>query len=363
MVRVRCVSMLALATLMACAHTRDDDDDVVQIVGDSEPDEAIEGADDTLDDLERAFALLRQGKHGAARRLLEGATARFDDLALASTPLEQALASDASKPYRGRPHERVLAATVLAALDMERGRCDLAIPTLRNAAYLDARTRPDEASDAVLVHALALRCLERSNAGVSDRERARGELKQALAVSGDEARFAELEAVALGDVLVLVLDGAGPTIVADGAHGERARAVPSPTAAPARVATVVIPAREQVVRIRLGIAASAHKVSQGLVVWSSTQQATTIGGRPYDEVLARRAQQKTKALADGQASLQRGASTVVDASRRRDLKGLVAGALFAASGAGLGAVGAATDARADVRCVRSLFERASLLSR
>lgn len=349
------IAALALTSLaLACAHTRDDDPDVVEIVGA----DVEEGADDTLDDLEEAFALLRTGKHAAARKLLEDATAHFDELALASTPLEQALASDASKPYRGRPHERVLASTVLAALDIERGRCDLAIPALRNAAFLDARMRPDEPSDAVLVHTLALRCLAR--AGKSDRDRAREELMRALAVTGDEARLADLETAIAGDVLVLALDGTGPTLVPEGSHGERVRTVPSTSPAAAGVEDVVV--RGDDIRIRLGRGRSKG-VTRGLAVWSSTQQATTVGGRPYDEVLGRRAQHKTRSLADGQASFTKGATTVTDAARTGSAKGLLAGALFATTGAGLTAMGAATDARADVRYVQSLPERASLLSR
>lgn len=108
-----------------------------------------------------------------AAELLERAYASFADL---TTPqnMNLAFAADADKPYRGRPHERVLSATSLAILDMVRGRCDLAIPTLRSAEFLDARWQPfPYGTDAPLIYALSLRCNKQVGAAESDLLRAR----------------------------------------------------------------------------------------------------------------------------------------------------------------------------------------------
>lgn len=358
---VACLAFALVPFVVGCTAqrgARETDPDVVEVVrGDDDrphPDETWEGADDTLHDLERAFALLRKGKKSSARRLLERAVHRFDDLAMESTPLEAMFASDVNKPYRGRPHERVLAAAVLAALDIERGRCDLAVPTLRNAAWLDARARPTDPSDAVLVHALALRCIERMPGMLaSDKQRVRDELRAALTVTKEEKRYDGIVALATRDDVVLQLAGVGPSVVADGVHGERVRVLPGS-------------ARGDVVRVALG--GRARKSSQASTqVWSSTTQATTISGRPYDEVLARKAQAKSAHHASADANWSRARQSVDETLRHRDREGngvdpkkAIAGALFATSSMGFASLANATDARADTRYVKTLFETASL---
>jgi hypothetical protein len=345
---------LAAAALAGCAHTREDDPDVEEIVGPE-----ADGLDtDTLEALEQGFSSLRAGDHEAARAWLERANATFDDLALPRTPLEKAFASDARKPYRGRPHERVLAATVLAALDIERGRCDLALPALRNAAYLDARANAKEPSDAVLVHVLALRCLWQSGAGRADVERARAELRSALAVAGAPARLEALEALARADDLTLALDGHGPAVRAEGSMGERAVIVPPAAPAPAGVvAARAGRTKDGAVRIRLG--AREAKDADGLLVWSSTHQATTVAGRPFEEVLLERAAFRGQALSRGRGLMDSGVQAAL--ARGAPAKAVVAGGVLATAGAGLTALGLVTDARADVRFVSSLFERGVLV--
>ena len=113
-----------------------------------------EPADTVLNELDYGFYALRLGQHAKARALLGKAVATFNDLALDGSALERAFASDVHKPYRGRPHERVFASAVLAALDMERGRCDLALPTLRNAAFLDVKAAYDRVWRTGLWHQL-----------------------------------------------------------------------------------------------------------------------------------------------------------------------------------------------------------------
>jgi hypothetical protein len=357
---VACVAFALVPFVLGCATTgaREDDDDVVEVVrGDDDapaPDEVWEGADDTLHDLERAFALLRKGKranHAKARTLLERAVQRFDDLAMESTPLEIAFESDARKPYRGRPHERVLAAAVLAALDIERDRCDLAIPTLRNAAWLDARARPSDPSDAVLVHALAVRCMERARMGASDKARVRDDLRAALQVTNEEKRFDEIVSLATRDELVLELAGTGPTVVPEGAYGERVRIVAG------------VPNGEAV-RITLGKAKRLQAEDVRVAVWSSTTQATTVSGRPYDEVLAKRAQTKSVHEADANAQWARARERGAGAVRggKVDAKQALAGALFATSSVAFASLANATDARADARYVHALFETATLVA-
>lgn len=356
--------VLALVPFMGCATTgaRESDDDVVEVVrGDDDgpaPDEVWEGADDTLHDLERAFALIRKGKgkHAAARKLLERAVQRFDDLAMESTPIEIAFESDARKPYRGRPHERVLAAAVLAALDIERDRCDLAIPTLRNAAWLDARARPSDPSDAVLVHALALRCMERANMSASDKARVSDDLMAALKVTKEEKRFNEIVVLATRDSLVLELAGTGPTVVPEGAYGERVRVVAGALGG-------------EPVRIKLGRSKAKKRDDSDVrdvraLVWSSTTQATTVSGRPYDEVLAKRAQKKSAHDADASAQWSRAREHGAGAVRggKVDPKQALAGALFATTSVAFASLANATDARADARYVHALFETATLAS-
>lgn len=148
----------------------------------------------TLIALESGFSRLRQiepqgedpcqsDKNAAwrdAAELLERAHASFSDL---TTPnnMNSAFAADSDKPYRGRPHERVLTATSLALMDMLRGRCDLAIPTLRSAEFLDARWQPfPYGTDSPLVYALALRCNKQIQAESTDIERARHGLQLSL---------------------------------------------------------------------------------------------------------------------------------------------------------------------------------------
>lgn len=365
---VACLAFALVPFVVGCTAqrgARETDPDVVEVVrGDDDqpaPDETWEGADDTLHDLERAFALVRKGKKSSARRLLERAVHRFDDLAMESTPLEAMFASDGNKPYRGRPHERVLAAALLAALDIERGRCDLAVPTLRNAAWLDARANPTDPSDAVLVHALALRCIERMPGMLaSDKQRVRDELRAALTVTKEEKRYDEIVALATRDVVVLELAGVGPSVVAEGVHGERVRVLPGSASG------------DDVVRIALGGQVRKHQ-TQGQTsdrqtntqVWSSTTQATTISGRPYDEVLAKKAQAKSAHSANADANWSRARHSVNETLRDREGSGVdpkkaIAGALFATSSIGFASLANATDARADTRYVKTLFETASL---
>lgn len=131
----------------------------------------------TLWALEQGFAKLRHAKTPedlrAASQYLDHAHQSFEDLKDPAN-MSEAFSADADTPYRGRPHERVLTATTLAVLDMAAGRCDMALPALRSAEFLDARWQPfPYGTDAPLVYALMLRCLHLTQASPGDVNRAR----------------------------------------------------------------------------------------------------------------------------------------------------------------------------------------------
>ena len=136
--------------------------------------------------MEQGFAILREeGLHDdaalqTARSFLETAFYDFQNLQEPEN-LNLAFTPDAEVPYKGRPHERVLTATTLALLDILKGRCDLALPTLRAAEFLDARWQPfPYGTDAPLVYTLMNYCSQKNLAADSDRQRARDGLYVSL---------------------------------------------------------------------------------------------------------------------------------------------------------------------------------------
>jgi hypothetical protein len=144
--------------------------------------------------LEQAFALLRHADGDddvvRARSFLEPAFASFEDLRDPEN-LNVAFTADAETPYRGRPHERVLAATTLALTDAAKGRCDLALPTLKAAEFLDVRwQRLAFGTDATLVYALARWCLRETSGRSEDVMRAEAGIRLTLrsTAAADAAR-------------------------------------------------------------------------------------------------------------------------------------------------------------------------------
>ncbi len=140
--------------------------------------------DSTLLDLEASLHLLRNGGSEGSRQLaknhLASAIVSFEDLTTTKN-MNSAFTADRSKAYRGRPHERVVASLLLAVLDIQDGRCDMALPALRNAEFLDARwTEHRLGSDAPLTYALRLFCLQEEGHSTQDRSQARGSLHAAL---------------------------------------------------------------------------------------------------------------------------------------------------------------------------------------
>ncbi len=130
-------------------------------------------------DLLQAYALMRtqnlndKNQQKAVLSLLETSVATFDDL---KDPVNfsQAFSADESKDFRGRPHERMFASLTAAIFHMAQNRCDIALPYLRNAEFLDARFQKlPFGTDAPLVYALMHRCLVLQKASPDDIERAK----------------------------------------------------------------------------------------------------------------------------------------------------------------------------------------------
>lgn len=125
-----------------------------------------------------AFNILRYGNvqdsnnQALILKYLSFAEGTFADLRKPDN-FSEAFSADADTPYRGRPHERVLTAMMLGIMDMSRGRYDMALPSLKNAEFLDARWQPmPYGSDAPMVYALMVRSLKMIGASAQDRERA-----------------------------------------------------------------------------------------------------------------------------------------------------------------------------------------------
>ena len=140
--------------------------------------------DATLTRLQEAFSLLRHANNdddvARARAHLEDAFGTFEDLRDPEN-MSVAFTADADTPYRGRPHERVLAATTLALTDAAKGRCDLALPTLKAAEFLDVRWQKLAfGTDAAVVYALSLYCLHQTKGRAEDITRAETGLRLTL---------------------------------------------------------------------------------------------------------------------------------------------------------------------------------------
>ncbi len=157
-----------------------------QPVADEVINRAVKAApnDATLTRLQEAYALLRHASSdddvARARDHLETAFATFEDLRDPEN-MSVAFTADADTPYRGRPHERVLAATTLALTDAVKGRCDLALPTLKAAEFLDVRwQRLAFGTDAAVVYALSLYCLNQTKGRAEDVARAESGLRLTL---------------------------------------------------------------------------------------------------------------------------------------------------------------------------------------
>lgn len=187
------LAVLAMIGAQGCVHQTAMTDPALHNLwrGNPIPEPVVQAAtkrwtqDTSLIEMQQAFALLRKGNlstndKSQAKRYLEKAVASFDDLKEPNN-FSTAFTADANTPYRGRPYERVLAATTLGILDIADGRCDMALPAFRTAEFLDARWQPFQfGSDAPLVYALSLRCLKQMNASQGDIDRAKDGLFRSI---------------------------------------------------------------------------------------------------------------------------------------------------------------------------------------
>lgn len=156
-------------------------------VSEAEADQAMQGPKNaTYVAMLEAFNLLRRGDLDSENtrslivKYLTAAESSFADLRQPDN-FSVAFSADADTPYRGRPHERVLTAVMLAIMDMSRGRYDMALPALKNAEFLDARWQAmPYGTDAPLVYALTLRCLSMMGASPQDSDRARQGLHRSV---------------------------------------------------------------------------------------------------------------------------------------------------------------------------------------
>lgn len=129
-------------------------------------------------DLLQAFALMRTGdlNNKSVRQnisnLLKISVDSFEDMR-DPVNFSKAFSADESKDFRGRPHERMFAATMAGVFLMADNQCEQALPYLRNAEFLDARfQKMPFGTDAPLIYALMYRCLEQKKADASDIKRA-----------------------------------------------------------------------------------------------------------------------------------------------------------------------------------------------
>lgn len=140
----------------------------------------------TYYELLEAFAVLRQGdvsnqeQINVAKTMLERAVLSFEDLRDPDN-FSVAFTSDPKTLYRGRPHERVLAALLLGVIDMAQGRYDMATSSLRNAEFLGVRWQViPYASTTPLVYASMLRAAHMLQASSVDQDRAKEGLYRSL---------------------------------------------------------------------------------------------------------------------------------------------------------------------------------------
>ena len=116
-------------------------------------------------DLLQAFALMRTAdlqKPSVQKEisgLLINSVSTFEDLR-DPVNFSKAFSVDEDKEFRGRPHERVFAATMAGVFLMAQGNYDLALSYLRNAEFLDARFQKlPFGTDSPYVYALMYWCL------------------------------------------------------------------------------------------------------------------------------------------------------------------------------------------------------------
>jgi hypothetical protein len=306
--------------------------------------------DPVLRDVEQAFGILRANRPGAAGRArahLTRVAAVLDDLDPTRSDVARVVAGDGAAPWRGLPHERVLALLTLAALDVDAGRCDLALPTLKNAEHHQARAAlaagvtvaaaADANADLVLADVLRLRCAHQDGADAAiDANHAA--IRNAVLARPGGARLAS---AAIGKTLDLVFRGHTPTIEATGANGEQAVLRHHDDSTVAFV-------------IRLGSSARRGRAvaepKNAAIVWDAQTQAR--GPGPASSIRRQEKARNKQALGNQSTTwASQGSQAAVGARTSRDLLGA---ALLLSASAGAAASNAVVDAAVDTRVPPSM---------
>lgn len=308
-------------------------------------------SDETQSALELAYRRLRlhettakpgqatSAHESSAYRLLERAAARFDDLDDDRDALAAAVGGDASAAWRGRPYERVMALLTLATLDVRKRRCDLALPTIKNAMHMRTQGRLQAGAsagaadhDVVLANVLRLRCaaITRDEALAHD---VTAELRAAV---GDGAAADAFIAMATAPVVVVRFVGRAPAIEARGAHGEVAAVVHHTDTATAFSVT-------------LGSRRRAVAAADATTVYDLKQEATT--GTAAAARRAEGAAKKSTLLRQADGYAGRGRNQLTSS---RSASGVLGGALLLGAATGLSQTSAIISAEVDTRTVPSM---------
>ncbi len=255
----------------------------------------------------RALYLDELGVVALARRDLRGALARFTEAsqimgAMTGTGLQEIgaiVGSEASKIWRGDPHERAMNSYYLGIVNFLLGVHDNALAGFKNAIFVDSG-QGEEAYDCDFAPALFLEGIAYEELGelaVAERS-----LADARRLVPDCAALAESNH---GNVIVVVDVGRGPTKVSAGEHGEATRFF-----------------RHADAQAEVLVLSDGGAIGQTTKAGDVYFQATTRGGREFDSVLAGKAIFKTGAQLAGIGAL----AVADDLPRKQQAGALITGA-------------------------------------
>lgn len=165
-------------------------------------------------DLLQAFALMRSSDitNPAIRKnilgLLEVSVNSFEDM-VGPDNFSLAFSVDEDKPFRGRPYERMFAATMAGVFLMADNNCGQALPYLKNAEFLDARfQKMPFGTDAPLIYALRYRCL-------LERHAAKGDIAHAASGVFRSVRFLTMQETLVSALIEIAETDLRPMAVAN----------------------------------------------------------------------------------------------------------------------------------------------------
>lgn len=301
--------------------------------------------DPVLRDVERAFDILRADRPAAANRarpLLVRAAAALDDLTDDRDSLVAAVGGDDAAAWRGLPHERVMVLLTLAVLDVDAGRCDLALPTLKNARHhrdraMLQRGEPVPDDDLLLAELLRARCALVDGVGDIDDARA------ALQARPDAPR---LIAAVTSPMLQLSFSGRAPGVVAGGSHGEHGSLSWSGDT-------------EAAFSITIGRGRPTTTSSAAPLVVHDLKTEARPPGPAATQRRAAQASTKTALQQQAQQYASRGQQT---ATQAKGVRGVVGAGLLFGAAAGLSVTTAVVDTRGDGRTAPSMPATIAVLS-